>query len=121
MAWHATRATVSLAFCLAIVGASVSGCSNNADEPGGAFADDVCGTAGNQDSARSRSVVAVATPLGRVGCDEALAVADTYLTQPRKTHLATIDDWECKGQRDDEILNICTRDGLVIAMRTPRR
>ncbi|PXX65611.1 hypothetical protein DFR70_104676 [Nocardia tenerifensis] len=65
----------------------------------------------------TRTVVAVGTPAGRVGCTEAINIATTYATTVSNTDAQTIDGWQCKAQPDPATPSVCTKDGLLIGLR----
>ena len=81
-------------------------------------AETYCGSAANHDRTLARFVSIAGSSAGTVDCGEAVAITAAYLTQPRNTHLATIEGWSCRGQRDNSIANICIKDGAQIVMRT---
>ncbi|MFB7722089.1 hypothetical protein [Nocardia sp. NPDC056100] len=79
--------------------------------------DDVnCGTVTDAGGG-TRTVIAVATPAGRVGCTEAINVATTYARTISDTDAATIDGWSCNAQPDPATPSACAKDGLTIALR----
>ncbi|QBS42166.1 hypothetical protein [Nocardia sp. CS682] len=65
----------------------------------------------------TRTVIAVGSTAGRVGCTEAITVATTYVTTISNTEAQTVDGWQCKAQPDPAIPSSCSKDGLVIALR----
>ncbi|WP_405486186.1 hypothetical protein [Nocardia sp. NBC_00511] len=62
----------------------------------------------------TRTVTAVATPAGTVGCTEAINVATAYAQRVSDTDVATIDGWSCNAQPDPAVPSICAKDGLLI-------
>lgn len=62
----------------------------------------------------TRTVIAVGTPAGRVGCTEAINVATQYVRAVSDTDVATIDGWSCNAQPDAQVPSICAKDGLLI-------
>ncbi|WP_067542941.1 hypothetical protein [Nocardia crassostreae] len=65
----------------------------------------------------TRTVIAVGTPAGRVGCTEAINVATKYVQTISDTDVATIDGWSCNAQPDAEVPSMCAKDGLLINLR----
>lgn len=65
----------------------------------------------------TRTVIAIGTPAGRVGCTEAINVATKYATTVSNTDAQTIDGWQCNAQPDPATPSKCTRDGLIIGLR----
>ncbi|MFD6155380.1 hypothetical protein ACFWF7_12925 [Nocardia sp. NPDC060256] len=65
----------------------------------------------------TRTVIAVGTPAGRVGCTEAINVATTYATTVSNTDTQTIEGWQCSAQPDPATPSSCTKDGLIIGLR----
>ncbi|MET9492636.1 hypothetical protein [Nocardia sp. NPDC006630] len=61
-----------------------------------------------------RTIIAVGTPAGRVGCTEAINVATQYVQTVSDTDVASIDGWSCNAQPDPAIPSICAKDGLLI-------
>ncbi|RMI30939.1 hypothetical protein EBN03_20140 [Nocardia stercoris] len=59
----------------------------------------------------SRTVIAVSTPAGVVGCTEAITVASDYATQIAPSDAFTVDGWDCHAQGPG---SACAKDGLVI-------
>ncbi|MEC3951633.1 hypothetical protein VMT65_01180 [Nocardia sp. CDC153] len=62
----------------------------------------------------TRTVIAVATPAGTVGCTEAINVATKYAQTISTTDAATIDGWSCNAQPDPAFPSMCAKDGLLI-------
>ncbi|GAB4589270.1 hypothetical protein [Nocardia sp. IFM 10818] len=62
----------------------------------------------------TRTVIAVGTPTGRVGCTEAINVATEYVQTISDTDVATIDGWSCNAQPDAAVPSMCAKDGLLI-------
>ncbi|AYF73626.1 hypothetical protein D7D52_06895 [Nocardia yunnanensis] len=62
----------------------------------------------------TRTVTAVATPAGTVGCTEAINVATEYAQTISNTDTATINGWSCHAQPDPTSPSTCTKDGLQI-------
>lgn len=60
------------------------------------------------------------TTRNAVECGEAVAIAADYLSEQRNTHLADIDGWSCRGERDrgNDVSNSCRKNGVLIVMRT---
>lgn len=65
----------------------------------------------------TRTVIAVSTAAGRVGCTEAINVATTYATTVSNTDTQTIEGWQCSAQPDPATPSSCTKDGLIIGLR----
>ncbi|MFI6042080.1 hypothetical protein ACIA8C_10620 [Nocardia sp. NPDC051321] len=65
----------------------------------------------------TRTVIAVGTAAGRVGCTEAINVATTYATTVSNTDTQTIEGWQCSAQPDPATPSSCTKDGLIIGLR----
>ncbi|MFE9579491.1 hypothetical protein ACFYO1_24100 [Nocardia sp. NPDC006044] len=65
----------------------------------------------------TRTVTAVGTPAGRVGCTEAINVATKYATTVSNTDAQTIEGWQCNAQPDPATPSKCTKDGLIIGLR----
>lgn len=65
----------------------------------------------------TRTVIAVGSATGRVGCTEAINVATTYATTVSNTDTQTVEGWQCHAQPDATTPSICTKDGLVIGLR----
>ncbi|WP_067566933.1 hypothetical protein [Nocardia acidivorans] len=62
----------------------------------------------------TRTIIAVGTPAGRVGCTEAIDVATRYVRSVSDTDVATIDGWSCNAQPDAQAPSACAKDGLLI-------
>ncbi|MEU7139645.1 hypothetical protein ABZ942_09385 [Nocardia sp. NPDC046473] len=84
--------------------------------PAPAVADVDCGPVTDAGGG-TRTVIAVGTPAGRVGCTEAINVATTYATTVSNTDTQTIDGWQCSAQPDPATPSSCTKDGLIIGLR----
>lgn len=65
----------------------------------------------------TRTVIAVGSAAGRVGCTEAINVATSYVQTISDTDVATIDGWSCNAQPDAAVPSMCAKDGLTIALR----
>ncbi|MGW4351180.1 hypothetical protein ACWELJ_03720 [Nocardia sp. NPDC004582] len=78
------------------------------------IADANCGTVTDAGGG-TRTVIAVGTPAGRVGCTEAINVATKYVRQVSNTDVATIDGWSCNAvPGNPAVPSMCAKDGLVI-------
>ncbi|BAW03969.1 hypothetical protein GCM10010198_29790 [Nocardia seriolae] len=62
----------------------------------------------------TRTVIAVATPAGTVGCTEAINVATQYVQTISDTDVATSNGWSCNAQPDTAYPSMCAKDGLLI-------
>ncbi|MFE3192048.1 hypothetical protein ACFXHA_23760 [Nocardia sp. NPDC059240] len=62
----------------------------------------------------TRTVIAVATPAGTVGCTEAINVATEYVQTVSSSDVATINGWSCNAQPDATYPSMCAKDGLLI-------
>ncbi|WP_280466090.1 hypothetical protein [Nocardia brasiliensis] len=63
-----------------------------------------------------RTVTAVATAAGRVGCTEAIDVAADYVRRVADTDVAEIGGWWCNAQPDADMPAVCVREGLMIGL-----
>lgn len=90
--------------------------SNVPPEPAPAVDDVNCGPVTDAGGG-SRTVIAVGTAAGRVGCTEAIDVATTYATTIAPSDAVTVDGWNCNAQPDADTPSVCAKDGLVIALR----
>ncbi|GAB2541817.1 hypothetical protein [Nocardia heshunensis] len=64
----------------------------------------------------TRTVLAVATPAGTVGCTEAINVATQYVQTISDTDVATINGWSCNAQPVAAYPSMCAKDGLQIEL-----
>ncbi|MRH87035.1 hypothetical protein GFY24_06060 [Nocardia sp. SYP-A9097] len=62
----------------------------------------------------TRTVIAVGTPAGRVGCTEAINVATQYVQTISDSDVATVNGWSCNAQPDAQVPSMCAKDGLLI-------
>ncbi|WP_369637031.1 hypothetical protein, partial [Nocardia sp. JMUB6875] len=62
----------------------------------------------------TRTVIAVATSAGTVGCTEAINVATKYAQTISTSDVATIDGWSCNAQPEPAFPSMCAKDGLLI-------
>ncbi|WP_433660624.1 hypothetical protein ACQPW1_48270 [Nocardia sp. CA-128927] len=65
----------------------------------------------------TRTVIAVSTVSGRVGCTEAINVATKYATTVSNTDVQTVDGWQCNAQPDPATPSVCAKGGLIIGLR----
>ncbi|QIS06980.1 hypothetical protein F5X71_35875 [Nocardia brasiliensis] len=65
----------------------------------------------------TRTVIAAGTPVGRVGCTEAINVATEYAQTVSNTDAQTVQGWQCAAQPDTVTPSACTKDGLRIELR----
>ncbi|WP_157535003.1 hypothetical protein [Nocardia inohanensis] len=65
----------------------------------------------------TRTVIAVGTPAGRVGCTEAINVATKYVQTISDTDVMVVDGWQCNAQPDPAVPSMCAKDGLLIDLR----
>lgn len=65
----------------------------------------------------TRTVIAVGTADGRPGCTEAINVATTYVTTIAPSDSVEVQGWQCNSQPDTQFPQVCSKDGLVIALR----
>jgi hypothetical protein len=65
----------------------------------------------------TRTVIAVGTADGRPGCTEAINVATTYVTTIAPSDSVMVQGWQCNSQPDTQVPQVCSKDGLVIALR----
>ncbi|MFD5175612.1 hypothetical protein ACFWM1_07335 [Nocardia sp. NPDC058379] len=65
----------------------------------------------------SRTVIAVGNAAGRPGCTVAINVATSYVTTISPSDSVVVDGWQCNAQPDAATPSVCTKDGLVIALR----
>ncbi|WP_227997702.1 hypothetical protein [Nocardia australiensis] len=87
-----------------------------APNPGDTVEDVNCGPVTDAGGG-TRTVIAVGTTAGRVGCTEAINVATTYATTISDSDVMTVDGWQCNAQPDATTPSICSKDGLVIGLR----
>ncbi|MVU84006.1 hypothetical protein GPX89_43110 [Nocardia sp. ET3-3] len=64
----------------------------------------------------TRTVIAVATAAGTVGCTEAINVASQYAQAISTSDVATINGWSCNAQPDPAYPSMCAKDGLQIEL-----
>ncbi len=83
-------------------------------EPGSADVD--CGPV-NGSNGKPANVIAIATAGGRVGCTEAITVADHYVGAPRTGDAVTVDGWTCQPQPDPGTPYVCFKDSRFIGLR----
>ncbi|MFE1594331.1 hypothetical protein [Nocardia sp. NPDC058705] len=65
----------------------------------------------------TRTVIAVGNAAGRPGCTEAINVATTYVTTIAPSDAVVVEGWQCNAQPDPTTPSVCSKDGLVIALR----
>lgn len=65
----------------------------------------------------TRTVIAIGTADGRPGCTEAINVATTYVTTIAPSDSVVVEGWQCNSQPDTQVPQVCSKDGLVIALR----
>ncbi|UGT39161.1 hypothetical protein LTV02_24065 [Nocardia yamanashiensis] len=65
----------------------------------------------------TRTVIAVGTPAGRVGCTEAINVATKYVQTISDSDVMVVDGWQCNAQPDPAVPSMCAKDGLLINLR----
>ncbi|MBL1075577.1 hypothetical protein JK358_14350 [Nocardia sp. 2] len=77
------------------------------------IADVDCGTVTDAGGG-TRTVIAVGTPNGVVGCTEAINVATEYAQTITTGDALVVQGWSCAAQGDGAA---CTKDGLIISLR----
>ncbi|MEV6430833.1 hypothetical protein [Nocardia sp. NPDC051463] len=87
-----------------------------APSPGDTVEDVNCGPVANAGGA-TRTVIAVGSSAGRVGCAEAITVATKYVTTVSDSDVMTVEGWRCNAQPDAATPSICSKDSLVIGLR----
>lgn len=65
-----------------------------------------------------RVVVAMGTPVGRVGCTEAIDIASEYANTMAPSDNATISGWQCRAHSEGNISQVCEKDRLRIGLQT---
>ncbi|MFC6011542.1 hypothetical protein [Nocardia lasii] len=65
----------------------------------------------------TRTVIAIGNSAGRPGCTEAIDVATTYVTTISPSDSVVVQGWQCNAQPDSQVPQVCSKDGLVIALR----
>ncbi|NNH75030.1 hypothetical protein HLB23_35150 [Nocardia uniformis] len=86
-----------------------------APKPADTVEDVNCGTVTDAGGG-TRTVIAVGSNAGRVGCTEAINVATEYVQTVSDTDVAVISGWNCNAQPDPNVPSMCAKDGLVIAL-----
>lgn len=64
-----------------------------------------------------RVVEAMGTPVGRVGCTEAIDVAAEYAATIGTSDIMTVSGWLCRPHSEGKMSQICEKDGLKIGLR----
>lgn len=64
-----------------------------------------------------RVVEAMGTPVGRVGCTEAIDIAAEYATAIGTSDTMMVKGWRCRPGAEGEISQICEKDGLKIGIQ----
>lgn len=85
-------------------------------DPGTTVEDVNCGPVTDA-GGHARTVIAVGNSAGRPGCTEAITVATTYATTIGPSDAMVVDGWQCNAQPDAATPSVCSKDGLVIALR----
>ncbi|MFD3593768.1 hypothetical protein ACFWU5_13645 [Nocardia sp. NPDC058640] len=65
----------------------------------------------------TRHVIAIGNTAGRPGCTEAINVATAYVTTIAPSDSVVVQGWQCNSQPDTTTPSVCSKDGLVIALR----